>query len=179
LPQSCRTKHRVSFLGNNDKGSKLVRYNVNDHVLLRAHSTPGKFNNRWTGPYKINRKISDLNYEIIKLTNEINNTEDEGKFIVHVNRLKLVSSTPNKIIASNPIIIKNRLKTIKIKQSKIEKRRGRPPKVKEVVITPQPKRRGRPPKQTRPPYQDNPNINPAIPPTQIRVSDRYPLRNRK
>jgi len=79
-----------------------------------------------------------------------NNTEDEGKFIVHVNRLKLASSTPNKITAPNPIIIEKRRKRIKIKQPKVEKRRGRPKKVKEFVISRQRKRIGRPPKQTRP-----------------------------
>jgi hypothetical protein len=177
-----------------DKGSKLVKYNVNDHVLLKAHSTPGKFNNRWLGPYKINRKISDLNYEIIKITDEINNTEDEGKYIVHVNRLKLVTSTPNNITSPNPIIIKKRRKTIKKIQTKVGKKRGRPPKVKEVVtatkrrgrppkitgvvIPPQPKRGGRPPNQPRVTDQELPNNNPVIPPTQIRVSHRYPLRNR-
>jgi hypothetical protein len=177
-----------------DKGSKLVKYNANDHVLLKAHSTPGKFNNRWLGPYKINRKISDLNYEIIKITDEINNTEDEGKYIVHVNRLKLVTSTPNNITSPNPIIIKKRRKTIKKIQTKVGKKRGRPPKVKEVVtatkrrgrppkitgvvIPPQPKRGGRPPNQPRVTDQELPNNNPVIPQTQIRVSHRYPLRNR-
>ena len=64
------------------------------------------------GPYKINIKISDLNYEIIEITDELNKTEGGGKFIVHVNRLKLVTNTPNNIISPNPII--------KIKQTKIE-----------------------------------------------------------
>ena len=34
-----------------DQGSKLIAYNIDDHVLLKAHLVPGKFNNRWLGPY--------------------------------------------------------------------------------------------------------------------------------
>jgi hypothetical protein len=52
---------------------------------------------------------------------------------VHVNRLKLVTSTPNNITSPNPIIIKKRRKTIKKIQTKVGKKRGRPPKVKEAV----------------------------------------------
>jgi hypothetical protein len=105
-----------------------------------------------------------------------------------------VTSTPNNITSPNPIIIKKRRKTIKKIQTKVGKKRGRPPKVKEVVtatkrrgrppkitgvvIPPQPKRGGRPPKQPKVTDQELPNNNPVIPPTQIRVSHRYPLRNR-
>ena len=57
--------------------------------------------------------------------------EDEAKFIVHVNRLKLVSNTPNEQEQ-----VPNKANTIK--------RRGRPPKVKHV-----PKRKGRPNNEKR------------------------------
>ena len=78
------------------KGSKLVTCKPNDHVLLRAQPSPRKFNNRWLGPYKINRQISDVNYEILIVRGDSKDfMEDEAKFIVHVNRLKLVSKTPN------------------------------------------------------------------------------------
>nr|CAH0102648.1 unnamed protein product [Daphnia galeata] len=127
-----------------DQGSKLVTYKPNDHVLLRAQPSPGKFNNRWLGPYKINRQISDVNYEILILREDSKDLEDEAKLIVHVNRLKLVSNTPNE-----QLTVPNKAKVIK--------RRGRPPKVVHVPkrrgpsLTrkddkSQPKRRGRPPK---------------------------------
>nr|CAH0108932.1 unnamed protein product [Daphnia galeata] len=81
--------------------------------------------------YKINRQISDVNYEILILREDSKDLEDEAKFIVHVNKLKLVSNTPNEQLK-----VPNTAKVIK--------RRGRPPKVVHV-----PKRRGRPPSTTK------------------------------
>ena len=115
-----------------DEGSKLITYKVNDHVLLKAIKKPGKCNYRWLGPYRVNRKISDLNYEIILITDEPDLPEEEIKLIVHVNRLKLVTSTPN-------------TRTEQSARPVIQKRRGRPPKAK-AVETIASKRRGRPPK---------------------------------
>ena len=129
-----------------DKGSKLMVYDVNDHVLLEAHKKPGKFNNRWLGPYKINKKISDLNYEIIRLDGD---TEDktETRLIVHVNRLKRVSSTPNNDPTTTPPIFKRRGRPPKLTRPVLlVKRRGRPPKL--IMSSNAPKKRGRPRKET-------------------------------
>jgi hypothetical protein len=52
-----------------------------------------KFQKFWSGPYKITRKILELNYEIVG--------QDDKKSIVHVNRLKnatiRVFGNPDKI----------------------------------------------------------------------------------
>jgi hypothetical protein len=67
-----------------DRKSKTHHFAVNDLVYLYWPVTkPGltrKFRNSWSGPYKISRKISETNYEIV---------DQRGKkHIVHVNRLK-------------------------------------------------------------------------------------------
>jgi len=59
-------------------------FEVNDLVYLytpamKAGQTK-KFQKFWSGPYKITRKILELNYEIVG--------QDDKKSIVHVNRLK-------------------------------------------------------------------------------------------
>ena len=165
-----------------DQGSKLVTYKPNDHVLLRAQPSPGKFNNRWLGPYKINRQISDVNYEILILREDSKDLEDEAKFIVHVNRLKLVSNTPNEqlTVPNKAKVIKRRGRPPKVVQ--VPKRRGRPPSLTRKDDKSQPKRRGRPPK-----IQEVAKVKETII-TQAPVKDvdisnqvthRYPLRNRK
>jgi transposase InsO family protein len=149
-----------------DEGSKTVEFKVNDIVLLKAHSTPGKFNCRWNGPYRIIRKLSDLNFEILKLETGLpyNPTRIPTTLVVHANRLKkqtksvtadleyrqqesinrqiCVDNRPklNRDVTETPVIIKPK------------NRVGRPPKQSETVHTDntantQPKRRvGRPPK---------------------------------
>jgi hypothetical protein len=91
-----------------DQGSKLVKLNINDHVLLKAYVSTGKFSNRWIGPYIISKKLSDLNYEIIKLINNVASTLSKDKFAVHVNRIKLVTENPNEVVVSDttPIVAK-------------------------------------------------------------------------
>ncbi len=100
-----------------DQGSKVIEFKTDNHVLLKAHATAGKFSNRWLGPFKITRKLSDLNYEIVTL----NNTP-EAKYIVHVNRLKLVTDTPNKVTPSDdkPILAKRRGRPSKVIQTEVE-----------------------------------------------------------
>ncbi len=85
-----------------------MKLKINDHVLLKAYVTTGKFSNRWIGPYIISKKLSDLNYEIIKLINNIASTLSKDKFVVHVNRIKLVTENPNEVVVSvtTPIIAK-------------------------------------------------------------------------
>ena len=123
----AQNKQKVNY----DKGSKILNLKVNDIVLLKAHSTPGKFNNRWYGPYVIIRKISDLNYEITKLDKtEIGPT----KLIVHVNRLKkqTLSVTAEdayrrKVLEKEHVAYENNL-VKKSKKIKRKKRVGRPRK---------------------------------------------------
>jgi hypothetical protein len=67
-----------------DRKSKTRHFDVNDLVYLftpalKAGQTK-KFQKFWSGPYKITRKISELNYEIVG--------QDDIHIIVHVNRLK-------------------------------------------------------------------------------------------
>ncbi len=78
--EKAQVKQKQSY----DQGSELMKLNINDHVLLKAYVTTGTFSNRWIGPYIISKK-SDLNYEIIKLINNVASTLSNDKFVVHVN----------------------------------------------------------------------------------------------
>ena len=69
-----------------DEGSKTSAYKVDDLVLLRMAESPGKFGNKWEGPFRVSKILSDLRYEIIRLhvvSNRQLNTQS-----VHCNRLK-------------------------------------------------------------------------------------------
>jgi transposase InsO family protein len=163
-----------------DQGSKLIVYKINDHVLLKAHATTGKFSNRWIGPFIISRKVSDLNYEITKIADE---AEAVTKFIVHVNRLKLVSERPNEIVFAET-------------KAKVIKRRGRPRKGTNVDVIPKrkigrprlfkqnavniPKHRGRKPKKQQHQSDTIPNTSNSTTNVQtpIVVNHRYNLRRR-
>ena len=70
---------------NYDKDTKVVQYQENDLVLLKAPNAPGKFNPRWNGPFQIVKKINNLNYSIKKHPHN----EKDKIFTVHVNRMKL------------------------------------------------------------------------------------------
>jgi len=67
-----------------DKKDRTRNFEVNDLVYLYTPVTKcdlrKKFRHPWTGPFKVTKKLSDLNYEI---------TSMNGKSqVVHVNRLK-------------------------------------------------------------------------------------------
>ena len=68
-----------------DKNTKLVSYNKGDQVLLKEMAnTPGKFNMRWDGPYKVIEKKSDVTYKLLELaTNK--------EYVTHVDRMKKFS----------------------------------------------------------------------------------------
>ena len=66
-------------------GQNPIEYQVGQMVLLRAATSTGKFALRWDGPYVINRKISDLTYEIVTKSGQ---SFSSSAKIVHVNRLK-------------------------------------------------------------------------------------------
>ena len=67
-----------------DRKAKERHFAADDLVYLYTPAMkPGltkKFRKYWSGPYKVLRKVSELNYEII--------SNDDKKQIVHVNRLK-------------------------------------------------------------------------------------------
>jgi len=67
-----------------DRKAKARHFKENDLVNLYTPAMKAgltrKFNKFWSGPYKVIRKISELNYEIVSQGNR--------KKIVHINRLK-------------------------------------------------------------------------------------------
>ena len=79
--------NRKSHLNNKrlrDRKAKLRKFEVGELVYLYCPTMkPGlsrKFRKRWSGPFKITTKISDLNYEIVN--------QNGKRQIVHVNRLQ-------------------------------------------------------------------------------------------
>ena len=67
-----------------DRKTKTCHFEVNGLVYLYTPALEAgqtkKFQKIWSGPYKISRKISELNYEIFN--------QDDKKIIVHVYQLK-------------------------------------------------------------------------------------------
>ncbi|KAI9552560.1 hypothetical protein GHT06_020414 [Daphnia sinensis] len=106
-----------------DEGTKGVKYNVGELVLLKAPPAAGKFINRWNGPFKIIRNFSDITYEIQSLNDK------KQKSIVHVNRLKFYTPREN--------LVDSEIKPNQNQNRKTEPRRkpGRP----HQVIFPIPK----------------------------------------
>jgi hypothetical protein len=123
-----------------------------------------------------------VNYEILILREDSKDLEDEAKFIVHVNRLKLVSSTPNEqlTVPNKAKVIKRRGRPPKVVH--VPKRRGQPPSLTRKDDKSQPKRRGRPPKIPEVAKVKETIITQA-PVKDVEISNqvphRYPLRNRK
>ena len=164
---SAQAKQKLNY----DKNSKNITFQINETVLLKAHSAPGKFNNRWEGPHKITRKISDLNYEISRLTNNAEIPTATGKQIVHVNRLKKITREAAEKRENVP-----------------NKRRGRPPKTPTKKLKTQhssTRKRHRSPstesEQTK--YHHNPPIthnlrNKSAPAQESLPNFHYNLRNR-
>ena len=164
-----------------DEGSKTSAYKVDDLVLLRMAESPGKFGNKWEGPFRVSKILSDLRYEIIRLhvvSNRQLNTQS-----VHCNRLKKYLPRNSSVFNAPHLIPHNkgpvRRGTVKPtarvqpqNQSNnnvptdphchyLPRRRGRPRKVnvsKTANVFPMgniAKRRGRPPKTVRPHILDN------------------------
>ena len=65
-----------------DRGARLRSFDVGEMVLMRIPGLAGKLEDAWDGPYEINRKLSDVNYEIC-----VPNCRRKTK-IVHVNNMK-------------------------------------------------------------------------------------------
>jgi hypothetical protein len=121
-------------------------------------------------------------YEIVILREDSKDLEDEAKFMIHVNRLKLVSNKPNEQltlpIKGNAIKPRGRLPKV----VGVPKRRGRPPSLTRKNSKSQPKRRGRPPKNQEIAKVKETSIT-KIPVKDVEISNqvthRYPLRNMK
>jgi len=84
--------NKKTYLNNKfwyDRKAKQRKFEVNDLVYLyNPAMKPGlsrKFRKPWTGLYKITKKISDVNYEIMDQNNKSQ--------VVHVNRLKDAHNT--------------------------------------------------------------------------------------
>ena len=73
--------------------TRKVNYHVGQHVWLYAphkNLTPGgklKLTQPWTGPYRILRQLSPVNYEV-----QLMKCQRGGELVVHVEKLKLVQS---------------------------------------------------------------------------------------
>ena len=85
--KSVAKANRMSHRNNKklyDRKAKLRNFQIGELVyLFNPAMKPGrsrKFYRPWTGPFKITRKISELNYEIVDLKDK--------KQVVHINRLK-------------------------------------------------------------------------------------------
>jgi hypothetical protein len=90
--QQVARANKKSYLNNKfwyDRKAKQRKFEVNDFVYLYSPAMkPGlsrKFRKQWTGLYRITRKISDVNYEIMDQNKKSQN--------VHVNRLKIAHNT--------------------------------------------------------------------------------------
>jgi hypothetical protein len=65
-----------------DRNTKRIEFKVGEKVLLKQLAiTPGKFNNRWEGPYTVKEKKGNVSYRIIS---------DDGKklMVAHADRMK-------------------------------------------------------------------------------------------
>jgi transposase InsO family protein len=171
---------------NYDRGSKISSYRVGQHVLINSTVSTGKFSNRWDGPYRIVRIVSDVNIEVIDTEKEWKFQGRTTPFIVHVNRMKLINFNPTTNQLQNAIVpetnddklvtTNKRGRPRKLADTKDTlarklpgKRRGRPPKASKqaTLVGPHPhgnedqrKRRGRPPKD---PMARNTTIKPLNP----------------
>jgi len=67
-----------------DRKARARYFGVNDLVYLETPAMEAdltrKFKKRWSGLYQVIREVSEMNYEIV--------SQDNGKQIVHTNRLK-------------------------------------------------------------------------------------------
>ena len=136
-----------------DEGSKIKLYKLNDLVLLKAAETPGKFNNRWEGPFRITKILSKLTYEITRLN--ITSNRQLNKQTVHSNRLKLYLPRNEEIFEPrNEVKVDSQPHENIVMQGQAKRKRGRPPKnprPDQLPTIPLVKRgRGRPPKHNKP-----------------------------
>ena len=136
-----------------DQASKDNRFKESDFVLLKSHHVPGKFNFRWHGPFKILRKIGDLNFEITPVDKNGQLVNIDSKQIVHINRLKphdlkMKQENKRKVITEQRELGQS-------KETSVKRRVGRPRKFPllqtttvqgHIPRTTSSKRRGRPPK---------------------------------
>ena len=66
----------------------LVTYQIGDTILLREMAnTPGKFNMRWDGPFKVLDRKSDVTYKVTPV-------DTDSPFVTHVDRMKPFTPSP-------------------------------------------------------------------------------------
>ena len=65
-----------------DKGAREGQFAVGDMVLLRLPGFAGKLEDAWDGPYEINRKFNEVNYEFC-IPSRLSKVK-----VVHVNNIK-------------------------------------------------------------------------------------------
>jgi hypothetical protein len=65
-----------------DRNTKRTVYDVGDIIMLKTMAdTPGKFNMRWEGPFRVTEKKGNVTYNIVSV--------DSGKsMVVHADRMK-------------------------------------------------------------------------------------------
>lgn len=126
-----------------NKGRKIENFDTNDLVLLKNEKF-GKGIQKFLGPFRIVKKVNDLNY-IIRIVLENGDTKDDT---VHIRRLMRYNPRKNKTL---PALIETEQENTSDEDEPpipIKRKRGRPKKVKNnEQEEEQPKRkRGRPPK---------------------------------
>jgi len=66
-----------------DEGKAPKHFNIGDEILLKEMRLRSKLEPKWIGPYKVMKKLSELNYSV----REMNKMSEQ---VVHVNRMKLL-----------------------------------------------------------------------------------------
>ena len=139
-------KAKIKQKENYDRQSKISIVKEGQYVLLNAQVTRGKFSNIWDGPYRVTRRILNENIELIDQKEEMILGE-KAKFIVHVNRTKIVNFDDNHYQSRRDVIQQVK---VTLQQPPAKRGRGRPKKLveNEAIVNQRKlpgKRRGRPP----------------------------------
>lgn len=99
------------------KSAKIRHFKEGDDILIKKGQVQReKFYDRWDGPYKITKQLSDVNYEV---------KDGEGNTqVTHVNRTKKILSRSE----NQALIIKKKAGRPK-KENTLKRKRGRPKKI--------------------------------------------------
>ena len=57
----AKTKQKLDY----DKNTKMRHFQMGDMVPMRILGLTGKLEDSWDGPYEVNRKLNNVNYELI------------------------------------------------------------------------------------------------------------------
>ena len=119
-------KAKIKQKENYDRQSKISIVKEGQYVLLNAQGTRGKFSNIWDGPYRVTRRILNENIELIDQKEEMILGE-KAKFIVHVNRTKIVNFDDNHYQSRRDVIQQVK---VTLQQPPAKRGRGRPKKTR-------------------------------------------------